>query len=89
MRLLALCEVRSTGDSDAKASRRPSPSRSIEHCWGGGASGDWRWNVQKRVFMNQGDLPRRRKERGRSQSPRSSVEAANPRGAKEGRKVEA
>ena len=30
-----------------------------------------------------------RKERGRSQSPRSSDEAGNDRGAKEGRKVEA
>ncbi len=55
----------------------------------GGAWGGWRRNVQKCMFMNQGDLSRCWKERGRSQSPRSSVEAGNDRGAKGGRKVEA
>src|SRR5260221_6944845 len=39
--------------------------------------------------MNQGDLSWCRREQGRSQSPRGSDEAANPRGAKGGRKAEA
>ena len=40
------------------------------------------------MFRNQGDLPWCCKEQGRSQSPRSSDEAGNDRGAKGGRKVE-
>jgi len=55
----------------------------------GGAWGGWRRNVQKCKLMNQGYLSRCWKERGRSQSPHSSDEAGNDRGAKEGRKVDA
>jgi hypothetical protein len=55
----------------------------------GGAWGGWRRNVWKCRFMNQGDLSWCWKEQGRSQSPRSSDEAGNDRGAKGGRKVEA
>jgi hypothetical protein len=55
----------------------------------GGAWGDWRRNVQKCMIMNQGCLSWCWKEQGRSQSPHSSDEAGNDRGAKEDRKVEA
>jgi len=55
----------------------------------GGAWGGWRRNVRKCKLMNQGYLSRCWKERGRSQSPHSSDEAGNDRGAKEGRKVDA
>jgi hypothetical protein len=55
----------------------------------GGAWGGWRRNVWKCEFMNQGDLFRCWKERSRSQSPRSSDEAGNDRGAKGDRKVKA
>ena len=83
-----MSEVRRTadspkGESEAKPPRNKKPDRE----WG--ASGGWRWNDWKSKFMNQGDLSWCRREQGRSQSPRSSDEAANPRGAKGGRKVEA
>jgi hypothetical protein len=84
-----MCEVRRTADSDGKrigGQARPEQEVLPED---GGAWGGWRRNVWKCRFMNQGDLSRCWKERGRSQSPRSSVEAANHRGAKGGRKVEA
>ena len=55
----------------------------------GGAWGDWRRNVRKCAIMNQGDLSWCPKEQGRSQSPHSSEEACNERGAKGGREVEA
>lgn len=55
----------------------------------GGAWGDWRRNVWKYLFVNQGDLRWCLQERRRSQSPRSSDEAGNDRGAKGDRKVEA
>lgn len=55
----------------------------------GGAWGGWRRNVWKSKLMNQGDLSWCEKEQGRSQSPRSSDEAGNDRGAKGGRKVDA
>jgi hypothetical protein len=82
-------EVRRTADSDGK--RIGGQARPEQGVWpeDGGAWGDWRRNVWKRKLMNQGDLSRCRKERGRSQSPRSSGEAGNDRGAKGGRKVEA
>jgi hypothetical protein len=86
-RLRAMSEVRSTadgrrGESGAKSARKPKPSRS------GGAWSGWRRNVWKCGFVNQGELSRCWKERFRSQSPHSSDEAANPRGAKGDKKVE-
>jgi hypothetical protein len=88
-RLRAKSEVRRTADSDRKrigGQARPEHEASPED---GGAWGGWRRNVWKCMFGNQGDLSWRWKEQGRSQSPRSSCEAGNDRGAKGGRKVEA
>lgn len=84
-----MSEVRRTADGDGKrigGQARPEQEVSPED---GGAWGGWRRNVWKCMFVNQGDLSRCWKERGRSQSPRSSDEAGNDRGAKGGRKVEA
>jgi len=81
-------EVRSTdgspqGEPEAKPTRNKSIAGLGAHrVVGDGMSGSAR-------PTNQGDLPWGRKDQGRSQSPRSSEEAANPRGAKGGRKVEA
>lgn len=88
MRLLGMSEVRRTADSDIKRSggqARPEQEALPED---GGAWGGWRRNVRKCKFMNQGYLFWCPKEQDRSQSPHSSQEAANPRGAKGGRKVE-
>jgi hypothetical protein len=84
-----MSEVRRTADSEEK--RVGGQARPEQRAWpeDGGAWGGWRRNVWKRMLMNQGDLSRCEKERGRSQSPRSSEEAGNDRGAKGGRKVEA
>ena len=88
-RLLALNEVRRTADSperriggQARLEREALPED-------GGAWGDWRRNVRKCVFVKQGDLLWCWKEQSRSQSPRSSDETTNNRGAKGDRKVEA
>jgi len=84
-----MSEVRRTGDSDPKriaGQAHPEPEAMPEI---GGAWGDWRRNVRKCKLVNQGDLLRCSKERSRSQSPRSSKEAGNDRGAKGDRKVEA
>ena len=84
-----MSEVRRTADSDGKrvgGQARPEQGALPEV---GGARGGWRRNVWKCTVMNQGDLSRCWKERDRSQSPRSSDETGNDRGAKEGRKVEA
>jgi hypothetical protein len=81
-------EVRSTagspqGQPEAKPVRNKSMAGTGAHRVGGdGMSGS-------ATLMNQGDLSWCWKEQGRSQSPRSSCEAGNDRGAKEGRKVEA
>jgi hypothetical protein len=82
-------EVRRTTDSDTKriggqAHPEHEVSPENEGAWGG-----WRRNVWKCKHMNQGDLLWCPKERSRSQSPRSSEEASNDRGAKGDRKVEA
>lgn len=84
-----MSEVRSTGDSEPK--RIAGQARPEQEAWpgSGGAWGGWRRNVWKCLAVNQGDLSWCLKEQDRSQSPRSSCEAANPRGAKGGRKVEA
>jgi hypothetical protein len=82
-----MSEVRRTADSWQSESEAK-PHRSKKHCRERGAWGGWRQNSWKHVCVNQGDLSWCWKEQGRSQSPRSSEEAANPRGAKGGRKVE-
>ena len=89
MRLLTVSEVRRTADSHIKrigGQARPEQEVLPED---GGAWGDWRRNVQKCTFVNQGDLLGCQRELSRSQSPRSSHEAVNNRGAKGDRKVEA
>src|ERR1017187_10252867 len=88
-RLRATCEVRRTADSPTRrigGQARPEPGASPGN---GGAWGGWRRNVWKCTLDNQGDLSGCWKEPGRSQSPRSSDEAGNDRGAKGDRKVEA
>jgi hypothetical protein len=84
-----MSEVRRTGDSEQKriaGQARPEQEALPED---GGAWGGWRRNVRECTLVNQGDLSWCWKEQGRSQSPRSSWEAANHRGAKGDRKVEA
>jgi hypothetical protein len=88
MRLLGMIEIRKTDDSDLKrivgqACPEQKALPGSRSAWGG-----WRRNVLKHMFVNQGYPARCRRERVRSQSPHSSVEAANHRGAKEDRKVE-
>ena len=81
-------EVRRTAASPEKRSggqARPEQEALPED---GGAWGGWRRNVWKCRLNNQGDLSWCWKEQGRSQSPHSSDEASNDRGAKGGRKVE-
>lgn len=80
-------EVRSIADSNqSEAGTKPSWSK--KHCQERGAWGGWRLDVWKCTLGNQGDLSWCKTEQGRSQSPRSSDEADNNRGAKGGRKVE-
>ena len=88
-RLLAMNEVRRTADSQGK--RIGGQARAEQEAWpqSGGAWGGWRRNVRRGLFVNQGDLLRCAKERSRRQSPRSSNETGNDRGAKGDRKVEA
>jgi hypothetical protein len=88
MRLRAVNEVRRTTDSRAGKSEAKPEAEAKHGCHRGVCSG-WRWNVRKHKLMNQGYLSGCEKEPGRSQSPHSSDEAGNDRGAKEGRKVEA
>lgn len=82
-----MSEVRRTADSEEK--RVGGQARPEQEVWpaDGGAWGDWRRNVWKCLFVNQGDLLQCWKEWSRSQSPRSSDEAGNDRGAKGDRKV--
>jgi len=82
-----MSEVRRTADSCASESEAK-PARSKKHSLARGAWGGWRLDVWKSTLGNQGDLSWCWKEQGRSQSPRSSDEASNDRGAKGGRKVE-
>ena len=83
-----MIEIRRSADSPQGESVAK-PVRSQKHCRNGGATGGWRRNVRKCMFVNQGCLSRCWKERDRSQSPHSSEEAGNDRGAKGDRKVEA
>ena len=88
MRLLAVYEVRRTADSrKGESGAKPGAEQSIAVT--GASFSGWRRNVRKHKFVNQGYLFRCVKELNRSQSPHSSEEAGNDRGAKEGRKVEA
>ena len=84
-----MCEVRRTGDSETQVNRWPSLPGVKSRAGDRGAWGDWRGNVLKCRFVNQGYLRWCWKEQRRSQSPHSSDEAGNDRGAKEDRKVEA
>ncbi len=81
-------EVRRTADSRQSESEAKLVPE-LKHCWHRGVSRGWRRNVRKHQWMNQGYLFGCVKELNRSQSPHSSDEAGNDRGAKEGRKVEA
>jgi len=88
MRLRAVYEVRRTADSrQGESGAKLVPE--LKHRWRRGVSRGWRRNVRKHTFVNQGSLSGCKTEPGRSQSPHSSDEAGNDRGAKEGRKVEA
>jgi hypothetical protein len=80
-------EVRRTVDSP-KGESMAKPTWNPKHdqeriAWGG-----WRMDVWKCNLRNQGYLGWCWKEQSRSQSPHSSEEAGNDRGAKGGRKVE-
>jgi len=83
-----MSEVRRTagsprGEPEAKSVRNKSIAGTEAHRVGGdGMSGS-------AALMNQGDLSGCLRELDRSQSPHNSEEAANHRGAKGGRKVEA
>ena len=88
-RLRAMSEVRRTDDSKTQANRWPSLPGAKSIAGARGAWGGWRRNVLKCMFVNQGYLFWCWKEQDRSQSPHSSDEAGNDRGAKEDRKVEA
>ncbi len=81
-------EVRRTADSPQDESEAKLVPE-LKHRWHGGASRGWRRNVRKHRSVNQGSLSGCRKGLDRSQSPHSSDEAGNDRGAKEGRKVDA
>src|ERR1051326_1938135 len=88
MRLRAANADRKTADSPKRrvgGQARPEQEVSPED---GGAWGGWRRNVWKCMLGNQGYLSWCWKEQGRSQSPHSSDETSNDRGAKGGRKVD-
>ena len=80
-------EVRSTADSEPSESEAK-PAWNRKHCQIRGAWCGWRLDVWKCKLRNQGYLSWCWKEQVRSQSPHSSDEASNDRGAKGGRKVE-
>jgi hypothetical protein len=84
-------EVRRTADSRQSESEAK-PLRSKKYCRKWGAWGGWRLDVWKCKISNRSVIkdtcPGALKEQGRSQSPHSSDEASNDRGAKGGRKVE-
>jgi hypothetical protein len=82
-----MSEVRSTADSlPRRVGGQASPRQEAL-----AEQGRMGW-LETECLEVRGQRPRRpvlgSKEQGRSQSPRSSWEAANPRGAKGGRKVE-
>ena len=88
MRLRAVCEIRSTADSrQGESVAKPEAEQS--NAAAGAQFSGWRRNVRKHKSVNQGSLSGCIRELDRRQSPHSSDEAGNDRGAKEGRKVEA
>jgi hypothetical protein len=83
-----VCEARRTGaspQSEALAKPARPEAKTVDR----GAWGGWRRNDWKLTYVNQGRLLWCRKEQSRNQSPHSSEEAANYRGAKGDRKVNA
>jgi hypothetical protein len=83
-----MCEVRRTADSrQGESGAKPEAEQS--RAAAGASFSGWRRNVRKHTLVNQGYLSGCGRELGRSQSPHSSDEAGNDRGAKEGRKVDA
>src|SRR5258708_19275395 len=88
MRLRSMNEVRSTaGSRQGEPVAKPERGQSITATGAHGVVGDGMSGSAK--LMNQGYLTGCVKEPVRSQSPHSSDEAGNDRGAKEDRKVEA
>ena len=85
--LRAVSEVRRTADSPESESGAKS-AWNWKHGQDGGAWGGWRGKDWTCRGVNQGDLAWSWKEQARSQSPHSSEEAGNDRGAKGGRKVD-
>jgi hypothetical protein len=88
MRLLAVYEIRRTADSRQSESGAK-PGVVAKHRHHGGVI-QWVETECPEAQAGEPRIPVRvQKEPGRSQSPHSSDEAGNDRGAKEGRKVEA
>ena len=88
MRLLAMYEVRRTADS-RKGESGAKPGAVAKHRRHRGVI-QWVETECPEAQAGEPRIPVRvQKEPGRSQSPHSSDEAGNDRGAKEGRKVEA
>ena len=85
MRLLGMYEVRRTADS-RQGESGAKPGAVAKHCCHRGVI---QWVETECPEAQAGEPVRVQKEPGRSQSPRSSDEAGNDRGAKGGRKVEA
>jgi hypothetical protein len=78
-----MSEVRRTAGSP-ESEPEAKPTWSKKHSQERGAWGGWRQDVRKCKLSNQGYLSWCWKEQGRSQSPHSSEEASNDRGAKGG-----
>jgi hypothetical protein len=88
MRLRAVYEIRRTADSP-KGESGAKPGAVAKHCRPRGVI-QWVETECPEAQAGEPRIPVRvRKEPDRSQSPHSSDEAGNDRGAKEGRKVEA
>ena len=84
-----MSEVRRTDDSQTQGESLAKPARPEAMSADRSAWGGWRRNIWKFKCVNQGDLFWCQNEQSRSQSPRSSEEAGNDRGAKGDRKVNA
>lgn len=88
MRLLGMYEVRRTADS-RQGESGAKPGAVAKHCRHRGVI-QWVETESPEAQAREPRIPVQvRMELGRSQSPHSSDEAGNDRGAKEGRKVEA
>jgi len=86
--LRLLCEARRTAAS-SKGEAVAKPAKPEARFEDRSAWGDWRRNIWKLMHVNQGYLLGCLNEPSRSQSPHSSSEAVNHRGAKGDRKVKA